>query len=239
MKLRTIYLLLFGVIFIVVCLVMISSFSDIAVLTSRDLEADNAPYVIIDAGHGGEDGGAEVDGVLEKDINLAIAGMTADILRLHGYRVKEVRTEDVAVYSNDAQSLREKKKSDLNNRVKLFNEDADSIIVSIHQNKFSGSKSHGTQIFYSKNHSDSEKLARSIQTSAVMLLQNDNTRELKPAGKDIYILDQTKNPAVIVECGFLSNPEELQKLSDPAYRQEMAYAVAMGIIDFQNQQKRE
>ena len=235
MKLKTVYLLLFGAIFIAVCLVMISSFSDIAQLTARDIAAEDAPYVIIDAGHGGEDGGAEVNGVLEKDINLAIAGITADILRLHGYRVKEVREEDISVCSDDAETLREKKTSDLHNRVKLFNENPDCTVVSIHQNKFPGEKSHGTQLFYSKNDPDSEKLARSIQTSVVLLLQNDNTRELKPAGKDIFILDQAEVPAVIVECGFLSNNEERQKLTDPIYQQEIAYAVAMGIIDYHNQ----
>lgn len=235
MKLRTAYILLFGAIFLVVCLIMVSSFSDIASLASRELEASATPTVIIDAGHGGEDGGAEVDGVLEKDINLKIARKTADILRLSGYQVKEVRTEDISVYSDDADTLREKKVSDLKNRVELFNEQENRIVVSIHQNKFENGKYHGTQMFYSTNHPDSEKLARAIQTSVVMLLQKDNTRELKPAGSDIYILDNTQVPAVIAECGFLSNPEERQKLMDDTYQQEIAYAIAMGVIDYNNQ----
>ncbi len=235
MKLRTVYILIFSAIFLVVCLVMISSFSDITLLTSRELDASDTPVIIIDAGHGGEDGGAEVDGVLEKDINLSIAKKTADILRVSGYQVKEVRTEDISVYSDDADTLREKKVSDLNNRVQLFNEHDNNLVVSIHQNKFDSSKYHGTQLFYSVNHPGSEKLARSIRTSVVLLLQNDNTRELKPAGSDIYILDNAEVPAVIVECGFLSNPEERQKLQDESYQQEIAYAIAMGIIDYQNQ----
>ena len=191
--------------------------------------------VVLDAGHGGEDGGAEVEGVLEKDINLSIARKTADILRLSGYRVKEVRTEDISVYSDDSETLREKKVSDLNNRVRMFNEDADAVAVSIHQNKYDNSKYHGAQLFYSTNDPDSADLARAIRTSVVMLLQNDNTRELKPAGKDIFILKNAEVPAVIVECGFLSNAEERQKLTDETYQQEIAYAIAMGVIDYQNQ----
>lgn len=235
MKLRTVYLLVFGAIFLVVLLVMISSFSNIAKLVSRDVELSSQPTIIIDAGHGGEDGGAEVDGVLEKDINLSIARKTADILRLCGYSVKEVRDKDISVYSDNAETLREKKVSDLQNRVSLFNENDNNIVVSIHQNKFENSKYHGAQIFYSKNDPGSADLAKSIQTSVVMLLQNDNTRELKPVGKGIYTMEHTEVPAVIVECGFLSNPDELQKLKDPAYQQEMAYAIAMGVIDYQNQ----
>ncbi len=235
MKLRTVYILIFSAIFLIVCLVMISSFSDIAQLVSRDIDAADAPLIIVDAGHGGEDGGAEVEGVLEKDINLSIARKTADILRLSGYRVKEVRTEDISVYSDDSETLREKKVSDLNNRVRMFNEDADAVAVSIHQNKYDNSKYHGAQLFYSTNDPDSADLARAIRTSVVMLLQNDNTRELKPAGKDIFILKNAEVPAVIVECGFLSNAEERQKLTDETYQQEIAYAIAMGVIDYQNQ----
>ena len=228
MKLRTVYILIFSAIFLIVCLVMISSFSDIAQLVSRDIDAADAPLIIVDAGHGGEDGGAEV-------INLSIARKTADILRLSGYRVKEVRTEDISVYSDDSETLREKKVSDLNNRVRMFNEDADAVAVSIHQNKYDNSKYHGAQLFYSTNDPDSADLARAIRTSVVMLLQNDNTRELKPAGKDIFILKNAEVPAVIVECGFLSNAEERQKLTDETYQQEIAYAIAMRVIDYQNQ----
>ncbi len=235
MKLRTVYLLAFGAILLIMILVMISSFSNIAKLVSRDVELSSLPTIMIDAGHGGEDGGAQAGGVVEKDINLDIARKAADILRLSGYTVKEVRREDVSVYSDDADTLREKKVSDLNNRVKLFNERDNQLVVSIHQNQFDNSKYHGTQIFYSENHPDSVDLAKSIQTSVVLLLQNDNNRKIKPGGKDIFILKNTTVPAVIVECGFLSNPEELQKLTDQTYQKEIAYAIVMGVIDYQDQ----
>ena len=236
MKLKTTYLIIFSMILLMICLMLISSFSNITAHTSKELSFA-APTVIIDAGHGGEDGGAEVDGILEKDVNLAIANQLADMLRISGFRVIETRDTDTAIYSKDAQTLREKKVSDLKNRVSLFNKSDDRIVVSIHQNKFEQAKYHGTQIFYSVNHEKSVQLARGIQTSVVMLLQSDNTRELKPAGSDIYILDKTTVPAVIVECGFLSNDEEREKLTTPKYQQQMSYAIAMGIIDYYNSNK--
>lgn len=237
MKLKTLYILILCAIFVVICVIMVASFSDIATLTSKEISADDNPVIIVDAGHGGEDGGAEADGALEKDINLAISRRVADILRLSGYTVKEVRTEDISVYSDDAETLREKKVSDLKNRVALFNESTNQIAVSIHQNKFDSAKYHGTQVFYSLKHPDSMNLAKAIQTSVVMLLQNDNTRELKSAGDDIYILRNTEVPAVIVECGFLSNPEERAKLTEDEYQQEIAYAIAMGTMDYCQQKK--
>ena len=237
MKLRKTYILVYASILMIVILIMISSFSDVARLTSKETMPSELMTVIIDAGHGGEDGGAEVEGVVEKDVNLAISRKTAAILRLCGYAVKEVRTDDNAVYSDGSKTLRQKKVSDLKNRVALFNESDNHIAVSIHQNKFDNARYAGTQIFYSKNHPQSVALAQAIQTSVVMLLQRDNTRELKPSGKGIYILEHAEVPAVIVECGFLSNDQERQKLTDEAYQQEIAYAIAMGVIDYQNQIK--
>ena len=231
MKLRNIYILILALILISLCIVMISSFSNIAVHTSAE-PAVPLPTIIIDAGHGGEDGGAEAGGILEKDINLAISNRVADLLRLSGYHVVEVRDSDISVYTEGASSLREKKKSDLQNRVAIFNSDSRNIVVSIHQNKFENPKYSGAQLFYSSNNENSRGLAESIRTAVVMLLQKDNTRELKPAGEDIYILDQAEVPAVIVECGFLSNEAERAKLIDSDYQSEMAFAIAMGILNY-------
>lgn len=235
MKLKTVYIIVLTLILLTAIIVMISSFSNIAVHTSGAAQAV-LPHIVIDAGHGGEDGGAEVDHVLEKDVNLCISADLADILRLSGYHVTQVRSTDDAVYSDKAQTLREKKGSDLKNRVALFNADEHNIVVSIHQNKFDSSRYSGTQLFYSDNNSGSRRLAEFIRTAVVMLLQRDNTRELKKAGKDIYILDQTVVPSVIVECGFLSNDEERAKLIDPAYQKQIAYAVAMGVLEYCRQE---
>ena len=230
-KVKALYIAALILILLSAVIVMVSSFSNITATASAEAPVVT-PNIIIDAGHGGEDGGAEVDDVLEKDINLSITMKLADILRLSGCRVTEVRTDDAAVYSPEAETLREKKVSDLKNRVKLFNSDEHNIVVSIHQNKFDSSKYSGAQIFFSVNHTDSRKLADSIRTAVVLLLQHDNTRQLKEGGKDIYILDHATVPAVIVECGFLSNDEERAKLTDEEYQKQLAYAIAMGVLDF-------
>ena len=231
MKLKTLYIVALAVIFLSFVLVMISSFSNITAHTSAAISGSK-PKVIIDAGHGGEDGGASVDGVLEKDINLSIAEKIADMLTVSGCEVKTVRDEDISVYSDDADTLREKKTSDLNNRVSLFNSDPANIAVSVHQNKFEQTQYSGTQIFYSTNDPNSLELAECIRTAVVMLIQRDNTRELKPAGDDIFILKEAQVPAVIVECGFLSNDAERELLIDDEYQKQLAYAISMGVLDY-------
>lgn len=234
MKVKTIYLIILAVLLISFCIVMFSAFSNITAHTSADIDDDRIT-VIIDAGHGGEDGGAEVDGILEKDINLSIADKLADTLRLCGVRVTEIRDEDISVYDDSAQSLREKKVSDLKHRVEIVNGSENNILVSIHQNKFDNSAYSGAQVFYSSNNDKSRVLAESIRNSVLSLLQNDNTRELKPANSDIYLLDNATVPAVIVECGFLSNDEERAKLLDSGYQSEMAYSIAMGVLEYIDQ----
>ncbi len=231
MKIKTLYIIILAVILISFCVVMYSAFSNIAVKTSNELD-DTKPIIVIDAGHGGEDGGAEVNGVLEKNINLSISNKLSDTLRLCGYKVKEIRDEDISVYDDDADTLRKKKVSDLKNRVELFNSDDDNIVISIHQNKFDNSAYSGAQVFYSVNNEKSRVLGEAIRSSVIQLIQNDNTRELKPANSDIYILDNSKVPAVIVECGFLSNPTERSKLLDDNYQSDMAYSIAMGVLEY-------
>lgn len=233
MKVKTIYLIILTVILITFCVILYSSFSNITARTASD-DINDQPTIVIDAGHGGEDGGAEVDGVPEKDINLRIANKLSDILRLCGCRVTEIRDEDVSVYGNGAESLREKKVSDLQRRVEIMNASDSNILVSIHQNKFENSTYSGAQIFYSSNDENSRVLAEDIRNAVVSLLQNDNTRELKPAGSDIYLLDHAEVPAVIVECGFLSNAEERSLLIEDSYQSEMAYSIAMGVLEYMN-----
>lgn len=237
LKVKTLYIITLCVVIVCVCVLLYSAFSNSAIHTSSDDIVEDMPHIVIDAGHGGEDGGAEADGVLEKDINLNIANKLADVLRLCGYRVTEIRDEDISVYTDDAETLRQKKTSDLKRRAEIFNEDVNNIVVSIHQNKFDNSAYSGTQVFYSTNNENSAILAESIRNSVVSLLQKDNTRELKPANSDIYVLDHAQVPAVIVECGFLSNSEERAKLLDERYQSEMAYAVAMGVLEYSEKER--
>ncbi len=188
--------------------------------------------VVIDAGHGGEDSGAVANGLSEKDINLSIAKQLKEYLEISGYTVIMTRTEDKAIYDSSAGTVREKKVSDMEKRRDIINSDENNILISIHQNKFEQPKYSGAQMFYSGNDPASERLAQCIKNSVTSLLQPENRRECKKDEGSIYILKTARVPAVIVECGFLSNPEEAKKLSDEGYRRKMAFAVCCGFLDY-------
>ncbi len=204
---------------------------------SEKAAADSRPVVVIDAGHGGEDSGAVDNGLYEKDINLNIALMLRDMLEINGYDVVMTRDSDRSIYDDSANTTREKKVSDLKNRVSIINRDSRQILVSIHQNKFEQPQYFGTQLFYASQVKDSEILAEQIRSSVTGLLQPDNKRELKPADDSIYILKQAEVPSVIVECGFLSNAEEAKKLSQRDYQQQMAFAIYCGITGYADQKQ--
>ena len=220
-------------IFIIFLFMMIDSASQIKLSTSTQ-NTKFSPTIIIDAGHGGEDGGAVSDnGILEKDINLVISNNTADFLTICGFDTKKTRTDDSSL-SNDEESIRLRKVADMKKRLEIFNSSDNNIIISIHQNKFTESKYYGTQIFYSPNSDGSKKLAENIKFTIKSLLQPQNERECKKAGNDIYLLKNSNNPAVIVECGFLSNPSECQNLTDPIYQKQMAFSIVTGFLDYHN-----
>lgn len=187
--------------------------------------------VLIDAGHGGDDGGAVAsDGTIEKHINLEISLILRDIMRVCGVNTIMTREEDISLHDNGADSIREKKVSDMRNRLTMYNQ-ADAVI-SIHQNHFDQSKYCGTQVFYSANHKDSKRLAEAIKHAVTDSLQPDNHRELKMATNGIYLLHHTKAVCVLVECGFLSNPSERELLKDNTYRQQFSIAVTMGYLNY-------
>lgn len=189
---------------------------------------DASPHILIDAGHGGADGGAEgADGTLEKHINLAIARPLGELLRVMGYTVSYTRTEDTMVDAA-GDTLRERKVSDMKNRLSLIQQ-AD-MTISIHQNKFPQTKYSGAQVFYGTGSADSRALAESIRSSVIALLQPSNTRELKQGDGSVYLLKQATQPLVLVECGFLSNETEREKLKTREYQLQMAFAVAAGVL---------
>ena len=191
------------------------------------------PIVIIDVGHGGEDGGAVADdGTLEKELNLSIATYLYQYFKEYGFNVIITRTEDVALGDQSLSTIRERKCSDLQKRVELMNSYPNSVTISIHQNKFEQSKYSGTQVFYSVNDANSVKLAENIRASIVKSLQPDNKRETKPATESIYLLNHAQYTAVLVECGFLSNAEELAKLKDAEYQKKLARGIFSGFLDY-------
>ena len=197
--------------------------------------SENTTVIILDAGHGGIDGGAvAADGTAEKNLNLDIVLKMQTYLEKLGYKIILTRSEDISIHSSDAQTTREKKVSDLHNRLDIIKSNPDSVFVSVHQNYYTQSKYSGTQVFYSVNNPQSEKLALCIQNSVVSSLQPDNTRKIKPSGNSIFLLSNSDVPSVLVECGFLSNSAETEKLKNENYRMQMAEYICKGIIDYIN-----
>ena len=186
--------------------------------------------VLIDAGHGGIDGGAVgAAGTLEKDLNLAVAKKYELLLTLFGVPCTMTRTTDTSLDDGTGETIARRKADDIKRRVSMANTAA--LLVSIHMNFFQDPKYWGTQTFYSKNHEDSPRLAEQLQTAARTLLAPDNTREIKPGEDSIYLLRNVTVPAVIVECGFLSNPEEEARLNTASYQSALAAALCAGTLN--------
>lgn len=189
-----------------------------------------SPHVVIDPGHGGADGGATAaDGTQEKHLNLAISLPLRDVLCVMGYTVEMTRTEDVMLHT-EGDSLRERKISDMRNRLQMVN--TADVTVSIHQNNFSQPQYWGTQVFYSPTTPDSRVLAESVRQQVVSLLQPTNKRELKSGTESVYLLHHAARPMILVECGFLSHPEELSRLQDATYQRQLAFAIAAGTMKY-------
>lgn len=189
--------------------------------------------VIIDPGHGGFDGGAVVGGVVEKDLNLVIGLKVAGLLRLSGFRVVMTRTDDSSTESDPDGSISVRKASDLKNRLALAGGYPDGILVSIHLNKYPQSDAvHGAQVFYSPRADGSKALAEDIDRKIKALIQRENRRPIKAAPDGNYLLGNAAIPAVIVECGFMSNRKELDLLCDDKYQSKIALAIFCGICEY-------
>ena len=181
------------------------------------------------------DGGAQANGVSEKQVNLAIALDLKELLSAMGFRVIMTREDDRSIHDPQLTQVGRQKRSDLHNRLKLMQQNPQAIFVSIHQNKFEESWCSGAQIFYSPNHPDSQKLAALMQRS-FSALQPDNQRQIKEAGNNLFLLYEGQNPAVMAECGFLSNPDEAAALSDRDYQKKVAFVLMQAILEFYAQQ---
>ena len=193
------------------------------------------PIVVIDAGHGGEDGGAVGNnGIYEKDLNLKIALFLDEWLRAEGIETLLTRSEDILLYDKSSNYLGQKKVQDLAARRKIAEQYQNAIFVSIHMNAFPESKYSGLQVYYSQNDPSSKDLAANIQNLTRDLLQPQNTRKIKSAGENIYLLDRLRCPAVLIECGFLSNPQECAKLSQEDYQKKLAFSIYLSIVNYLN-----
>ncbi len=196
------------------------------------INPDESKIVIIDAGHGGEDPGAiTADGVYEKDLNLDIAFLIGEKLSNEGYVVIYTRTDDRLLYNEHENIHGMRKIYDLKNRCKIASEYPSALFVSIHMNSYGSPKYSGLQVYYDDGNENSILLANEIQSSVKERLQPQNKRTVKN-GKDLYLLKNTENTAVIIECGFLTNPEESKKLSEKEYQKELSFSIVCGIIKY-------
>lgn len=201
--------------------------------------AENAPIknrycFVIDAGHGGMDGGAvSCTGVSESEINLQIAVCLNDLFHLIGHSTKMTRTDDISLDTYGT-SIGEKKASDLKVRTKMINETEKGILLCIHQNHYSDSFYSGAQMFYPKTEG-SEQLAKKLQSAFVQTLNPGSHRQAKPA-EGLYIMKHIEKVGVLIECGFLSNYEEEQKLRDPAYQKKVCCVIAAACSQYVHMQ---
>jgi len=195
------------------------------------VEERNMPTVILDAGHGGMDSGAvSIHGDEEKHINLSVTKKLGCFLENAGIRVIYTRTEDVAVESEESYSSR--KTRDLMGRVELAKKYPDALFISIHMNTLPAEQYKGLQIFYADRNDANRALAQVIQNTVASMLQPDNKRTVKDAQGKIFILDRIDQPALLVECGFLSNAEEASLLKDETYQAKLAFVLSRPILDF-------
>ena len=188
--------------------------------------------IVVDAGHGVPDEGAESsNGTTEAETNLKIALKLQNLLEQSGSTVILTRSNENAIYDLDSKTLKQKKISDIHNRVKIGNESQADIFVSIHLNKIPQPQYDGWQTFYREGDEESAKLAKQIQENLNKTIDKENNRIAKTID-NIYIIKHVEIPITIVECGFLSNPEEEKKLLDDEYQNKLAWGIYNGIINY-------
>ncbi|MBR1822609.1 MAG: N-acetylmuramoyl-L-alanine amidase [Ruminococcus sp.] len=187
----------------------------------------------MDSPHGGIDGGCtSAEGIPEKGINLGILLKLRDILTVSGFDVKVTRDSDISIHDKGVEGIAAQKSSDMDNRLEMFNSEKNAVCISIHQNQFTDPVYKGAQMFYSDEQRGSERLARSLQSRFSALLQPDNDREIKECGKELFLCYYSKNPTVMAECGFLSNPEEAALLNTEEYQTKTALTIFAGLSDY-------
>ncbi len=200
-------------------------------VSSQRAAGINPNLVVIDAGHGSKDGGkVGVGGILEKDINLAISLRVQELLEQQDIEVIMTREDDAGMYPKTGSN---KKLADMKKRVELINEKRPALTVSIHQNSFSDASVSGAQTFFYGNSKEGKLAAEILQEQMIQTLQPKKERVAK-ANESYYLLKNTQYPTVIVECGFLTNPEDAKLLCDEEYQEQVAWAISLGILRYLN-----
>ncbi len=226
MKKSVSYLTLLPAYLLILAGFLIGAFAGSKAITvlSESAPVTNRACVIIDAGHGGEDGGAtSCTGVLESKINLEIALKLDDLMHFLGVDTHMIRTTDRSIYTQ-GDTIATKKISDIKERVKIVNETKDALLISIHQNQFSDSRYKGAQVFYAPT-DKSNSLAKEFQTQLIQSLNPGSKRQIKNTD-GIYLMQHINCPGVLIECGFLSNPEEEAMLRDNTYQKKICVVIA-------------
>lgn len=197
-----------------------------AVQTSAVQDIAVSPILILDPGHGGEDGGAVAqDGTIESHINLSIAKKAARIAELSGFEICMTREDDVSIHDSSAKTIREKKVSDLKNRTALCNSVDNGVLISFHQNSLPGSASvRGAQVFYNEKEG-SRELAQAVQDLLNETLNGNHPKTIKSIGESSYLMSHVACPAVLIECAFLSNPEETMLIKSDEYQTKLAAVI--------------
>lgn len=198
-------------------------------------QSRSARTLVIDAGHGGFDGGAiGSNGTTEQDINLSIAKRVQLLASFFGVQTALTREDTNALDYDPSRPVRENKISDIKAREQIVEQTANPVFLSIHLNKFSDAQYHGAQVFYSTNHAGGCALAELLQDALITGCDPDNTRQAKPADQSIYLMKVLDCPAVIVECGFLSNPAEEELLGNPEYHKKLATSIVTGYLRYES-----
>lgn len=190
--------------------------------------------LVLDAGHGGEDGGAiSITGVSESQINLAVTLKLDQLLGLYGLSPVVLREEDRSLHDDTAKTIREKKVSDLHNRVSTIESIENALVVSIHQNTFSNPVYHGAQVFFRAGE-ESRELADAVQNALREALEPENRRKAAKIPDSVYLMKHITCPAILVECGFLSNAAEEAKLRSGGYQTQLSLCLVSGILRYEN-----
>ena len=191
--------------------------------------------VVLDAGHGGEDGGCEGNGLVEKDLTLDITFRIASLLREQGINVILTRDTDVLLYDKNSDYTGKKKYQDVRRRLEIAQGQENPVLVSIHMNYFAQTQYSGLQVWYSKHDARSRILANLVQSNVKTELQPNNNRGIKEATSSIFLLNNATFPAVLIECGFLSNVDESRALGDENYRQKLSEIIFRSIMTYISQ----
>lgn len=233
---KTVLIYVAAILLVSLCLALAAvGFGSLNPPKALNTSADGQTYttVIIDAGHGGEDGGtSSASGLVEKDINLELTFILKEKLEAQGVSVILTRDTDRLLYDRNVDFQGRKKKLDMAARLEIINNTQNCIFISLHMNSFSDSRYSGLQVWYSDQNPNSQSLADTIQNNIKTNLQPNNNRKTKPAGTSIYLLSKSSCPAVLVECGFLSNVAEAKLFEDIKYKDALAGQLCDSVIQF-------